>query len=82
MPIGSRQAQSPSLPEKLAMLKRQAQEAGRDPESISISIFGTQPDADLIGRMEAAGVDRIIFSMPTAEKAEVLPLIDQCAKLI
>ena len=82
MPIGSRPAQGPSLPEKIAMLKRQAQEAGRDPESISISIFGTRPDADSIREMEAAGVDRIIFSLPSAESSEVLPLIDQCAKFI
>ena len=55
MPIGGRPAQGPSLSEKIAMLRRQAKEAGRDPESISVSIFGAQPDADLIGRMEAGG---------------------------
>ena len=82
MPISGRQAQGPSLPEKIAMLKRQAQEAGRDPEAISISMFGTRPDADLIGSIEAAGADRIIFSLPSAQKAEVLPLIDRCAKFI
>ncbi len=62
------------------MLKRQAEEAGRDPESISISTFGTRPDPDLIQRMEAAGVDRVIFSLPSEERDAVLPIIDQCAK--
>ncbi len=82
MPISGRPAQGPSLSEKIAMLKRQAQEAGRDPDSISITIFGARPERNLVERMEAAGVDRLIFSLPSAEKAEVLPLIDECARLI
>ena len=82
MPISGRPAQGPSLSEKIAMLKRQAQEAGRDPDSISITIFGVRPERDLVERMEAAGVDRLIFALPSAEKAEVLPLIDECARLI
>ncbi|MCH8350607.1 MAG: LLM class F420-dependent oxidoreductase [Chloroflexi bacterium] len=82
MPLSGRQSQGPSLPEKIAMLKRQAQEAGRDPDSISISVFGTRPERDLVARMEAAGADRLIFMLPSAEKAEVLPLIDECARLI
>lgn len=82
MPIGGRAAQGPSLPEKIALLKRQAEEAGRDPASISITTFGTRPDPDVIQRMEAAGVDRVIFSLPSEEKDTVLPIIDECAKLI
>ena len=82
MPLSGRQSQGPSVPEKIAMLKRQAQEAGRDPDSISISVFGTRPERDLVARMEAAGADRLIFMLPSAEKAEVLPLIDECARLI
>jgi probable F420-dependent oxidoreductase len=82
MPIGGRPAQGPSLPEKIAMLRRQAEEAGRDPASISVTIFGARPDADLIKGMEAAGVDRIVFGLPSAERDTLLPLIDECAKLI
>ena len=82
MPIGGRAAQGPSLPEKIALLKRQAEEAGRDPASISITIFGTRPDPDLLQRMKEAGVDRVVFSLPSEEKDTVLPLIDEYAKLI
>jgi probable F420-dependent oxidoreductase len=71
-----------SLPERIAMLKRQAEEAGRDPASISVSTFGARPDADWISRMEAAGVDRVVFRLPSEDRASVLPLIDQCARLI
>ena len=82
MPIGSRESQGPSLPEKIAMLKRQAEEAGRDPASISISTFGTRPDSDLIQRLEAAGVDRVVFGLPSEERDTVLPIIDECTRLI
>ena len=82
MPIGGRASQGPSLPEKIALLKRQAEEAGRDPASISISTFGTRPNPDLIQRMEAAGVDRVVFGLPSEERDTVLPIIDECARFI
>jgi len=82
MPISGRPAQGPSLAEKIAMLKRQGQEAGRDPDSISITIFGARSERDSVERREAAGVDRLIFALPSTEKDEVLPLIDECARLI
>ena len=82
MPISGRPADGPSLPEKIVLLKRQAEDAGRDPDSISISIFATRADPDVIQGMRNAGVDRVIFGLPAAEQAVVAPIIDECAKLI
>ena len=82
MPISGRASQGPSLSEKIATLKRQAEGAGRDPASISITSFGTRPDPDVIQRMETEGVDRGIFSLPSEKREAVLPIIDRCAKLI
>lgn len=82
MPIGGRPAQGPSLPEKIALLKRQAEEAGRDPDAISVTTFGTRPDPDMLQRLEQAGVDRVVFSLPSEEKDTVLPIIDECARFI
>jgi probable F420-dependent oxidoreductase len=87
MPISGRpQSGGPSLQEKIAMLRRQAEEAGRDPASINITTFrgpdGSQPEPDAIRRLEEAGVDRVIFGLPSAERDTVLTIIDQCAKLI
>jgi len=56
MPIGGRGSQGPSLAEKIVLLKRQAEEAGRDPDSLNITTFGNRPDPDLIGRMRDAGL--------------------------
>ena len=33
-------------------------------------------------RLDEAGVDRVIFTLPSQERDEVTPLIDECAKLI
>ena len=82
MPIGGRASQGSSLPEKIALLKRQAEESGRDPNSISIGTFGTRPDPDLIARMEDAGVERVVFGLPPADRETVLPVLDQCAQLL
>ena len=82
MPIGSRNSGGPSLSEKIALLKRQASEAGRDPESLDITSFGVRPDPGLVARLEESGVNRIIFTLPSEERAQVTPLIDECARLI
>ena len=82
MPIGSRNSGGPSLSEKIALLKRQASEAGRDPESLDITSFGVRPDPELVDRLEESGVNRIIFTLPSEERAQVTPLIDECARLI
>ncbi len=82
MPLGGRSSQGPSLAEKITMLKGQAEKAGRDPASISISTFGTRPNPDLIQRMEEAGVDRVIFSLRSEEREAVIPIVDRYAKFI
>ncbi len=82
MPISGRPGQGPSLAEKIAMLRRQAEDAGRDPASINVTTFGGRPDLDAVARLEEAGVNRVIFSLPSAEKDTVMPIIDECAKLI
>ena len=82
MPIGSRNSGGPSLSEKIALLKRQASEAGRDPESLDITSFGVRPDPELVARLEESGVNRIIFTLPSEERAQVTPLIDECTRLI
>lgn len=42
-------------------LRRLAETAGRDPASISVSVFALPPDPDWVGRFVEAEVDRIIF---------------------
>ena len=81
MPIGSRPGAGPSLTEKIAMLRKQAQEAGRTAH-IPVTIFGARPDPDRIAHLEQDGVDRVLFTLPSEEKDTVLPLLDQCAAVM
>jgi probable F420-dependent oxidoreductase len=57
-------------------------EAGRDPASLPVTIFGVPEDADLIARYRDAGVARVVFSLPPATADEVLPALDRCAMLL
>lgn len=57
------------LRESRATLDRLAREAGRDPASISISVYGQPADRDLIARLHEAGANRVIVR-PDAVKTE------------
>jgi hypothetical protein len=41
-----------------------------------------KPDRTAIDPLEAAGIDRAIFGVPSEERDKVLPLLDTYAKLI
>jgi alkanesulfonate monooxygenase SsuD/methylene tetrahydromethanopterin reductase-like flavin-dependent oxidoreductase (luciferase family) len=59
-----------------------AAEAGRDPATLPITVFGVAEDADLIERYRDAGVARLAFNLPPAKTDEVLPVLDRCAALM
>jgi probable F420-dependent oxidoreductase len=78
-------ARRPAYGEVLNLLpdfKKMATEAGRDPATIPITIFGVAEDPDLIKRYRDAGVARLVFNLPSAQADEVLSLLDRCARLM
>lgn len=79
MPIGYRMN---NVAERVAALRQRSEEAGRDPNSISITIFGANPDPAALSAMEQAGVERAIFMLPPADRDQTLPALDKYAKLI
>jgi probable F420-dependent oxidoreductase len=79
MPIGFRMD---NLPEKIATLRQRAEAAGRDPNTISISIFGANPDKAALEQLEGLGVERAIFFVPPAERDVVMPLVDKYSVFI
>ena len=83
MPIARGAGQEGVLTEKIALLRKQAEEAGRDPSGIPVSLcVFAPPDESLVARMEEAGVDRLIFNLPSDERDKVLPILDEYAALI
>ena len=59
-----------------------AQEAGRDPSSIEITISGQPPDAGLIEEYGDAGADRVIVRLSDVDGEQSLDEIDRIAKAV
>ncbi|HEX2172478.1 MAG TPA: LLM class F420-dependent oxidoreductase [Dehalococcoidia bacterium] len=70
-----------SLARKLDELSTLAAEAGRGP--IPTSLFGIAPDIDrgVLASYQELGVERVIYKLPPAPADQVLPLMDQMAKM-
>ena len=61
-------------------LNELASEAGRDPESINISVFGQPADRDLVSALFEAGADRVMIRVETAEQDATFAQLDQIAE--
>lgn len=60
-----------------------ANESGRDPASISISVYGQQPDLELIRSFHDVGADRVVVSAPLAEdEAEMSDNLEKIADAV
>jgi probable F420-dependent oxidoreductase len=77
MPVVSRDP----IEEGVADLKRRAEKAGRDPATVTMTLFGARPDEAKLAAWRDQGVTRVLFGVPSAERDRVLPLLDQCAAL-
>lgn len=67
-----------TLPARIAELQRLAAAAGRGP--IPVTIGYVRPEWGLIGRLEAVGVTRCLFRLPSAGAETVLPAIARYAE--
>jgi probable F420-dependent oxidoreductase len=79
LPIGARAG---DLAAGIAELRRLAAERGRDPASLSVSVYGARMDAVELARLRDLGVTRAILALPSAAADVVLPLLDRGAALV
>ena len=63
-------------------LRERAAKAGRDMKTISVTASGAPGDPKLVDSYREAGCDRCIFSLPSAERDTVLPLLDKYTSFI
>lgn len=66
----------------MARLKQAADEGGRDIKTISTTLFGLPDKADYIETCQEAGLDRVLFQLPSEESDMILPRLDELAALI
>jgi probable F420-dependent oxidoreductase len=79
IPLGGRM----DLISVVSEFRKMAKDAGRDPAELPISNFGLSADTDanVIQKNKDAGVDRIVFSLPSEGSDSILPMLDKAAKL-
>jgi probable F420-dependent oxidoreductase len=77
MPIGGAGVRA-ALPE----LARAMERAGRDPTSLAIVPLGVLPEAGKIDYFRSIGCSEVAFRVPSADAREVLPFLDDLARLV
>jgi probable F420-dependent oxidoreductase len=68
--------------EYLPRFRQMAEEAGRDPKSLPVTLGGAPEDLDLLKRYRDLGVARVNFPVPPAKAGEILPVLDRVATLM
>src|SRR6266436_4671562 len=67
--------------EFLPRFRQMAEEAGRDPDALSVTLGGAPEDLDRLKRFRDLGVARMNVRLPPVRADEILPVLDRWAKL-
>ncbi len=68
--------------EVLPRFRQMLTEAGRDPQSMPVTLFGPAEDADRLARYRDMGVARVVVMLQSEKGDAVLPVLDRWAGLI
>ena len=75
--------QDDSLEQATQEFKRVCEECGRDPKSVSVTVFATsEVNRELVDRYDDAGVERTIVWLPPEGEAATMAVIDAAASLV
>ena len=73
----------PGSPQEfMPVWRRMAEEAGRDPKSLSVTLGGAPEDLGILRRNRDLGVTRMNVRLPPEKEDAILPMLDRWAKLI
>jgi len=67
--------------EGIGRLKRMAEQKGRDPKTLSITVFAAPPKADVLESYAKAGIDGALLAIPDESRDEILKQLDAWAPL-
>jgi hypothetical protein len=62
-------------------LNKAATAAGRDPKTLSITVFNAPANAAALAPYRETSIERVVFNVPDARRDEILPLLDKYARL-
>ncbi|MFQ5555913.1 MAG: LLM class F420-dependent oxidoreductase [Acidimicrobiales bacterium] len=79
IPIGARGG---DLVDALVRVPEEAAALGRDPSELELSVYYAGTGADERDRLAQAGVDRLVFALPSVPADEALPILDEYAEII
>ena len=65
--------------EMTADLRGRAEQAGRSPDELAITMFMASDDEAQLGQFQELGVERVVFGAPSEGADKVLPLLDRYA---
>jgi probable F420-dependent oxidoreductase len=68
--------------ELLPKFHQMLSEAGRDPKSAPVTLFGVPEDADRLARYRDKAIARVVVMLPSAKSDTILPTLDRWAELI
>ena len=66
----------------MARFNAAAEKAGRDARKMTVSVFGTPPEPEVLESYADAGVHRAFLPLPPAPADDVLPRVDRYAALL
>jgi alkanesulfonate monooxygenase SsuD/methylene tetrahydromethanopterin reductase-like flavin-dependent oxidoreductase (luciferase family) len=66
----------------VARLRQAALAAGRDPATLSITVFNAPADRAALATYREAGIERVLLEVPDSSRDDVLRLLDQNAQLV
>jgi probable F420-dependent oxidoreductase len=78
IPVAGRGDIADALPKFREMVR----EAGRDPNSIEVSLFGLGEDLDRLKRFAEMGVTRVVPMFPPEKADTVLPIVDRWTNIM
>nr|WP_294549882.1 LLM class F420-dependent oxidoreductase [uncultured Rhodopila sp.] len=82
IPLAGRPGPDGDVSNTVPLFRAMLKEAGRDPESCPVSIFGAGENADTLKQYRDLGIARVSVALPAAAEDVVLPILDRWAALI
>ena len=71
-----------NLEKDLPHFREMAAAAGRDPQSLPVTVGGATEDLDRLRRLRDLGVARVVTPLPPEKADKLLPILDRWAELI